>query len=96
MHQCLAIEILQKNDTKLIAVAYSYLQLWPFEVKFSPKNVNFTQSIVHPTSQLWIPVIKNKKNINLNQWFQYQNCTSLIILEENNLFQMCLGVPALI
>ena len=54
-----------KNDTKLITVAYSYVQLWPFEVKFSPKNVN-------------MPVIKNKKNINLTQWFQYQNCTSLM------------------
>ena len=39
-----------KNDTKLIAVAYSWVQLSPFEVKFSPKNVNFTKSIVQPTS----------------------------------------------
>ena len=38
-----------KNDIKLIAVAYSNVQLWPFEVKFSQKNVNFTKSIVQPT-----------------------------------------------
>ena len=41
----------KKNDTKLIAVAYSYMQLCPFEVIFSPKNVNFTKSIVQSTSK---------------------------------------------
>ena len=41
-----------KNDTKLITLAYSYEQLWPFEVKCSPKNVNFTKSIVQLTSNV--------------------------------------------
>ena len=50
-----------KNDTKLIAVAYSYVQLWPFEVKFSPKDVNFTQSIVNPTSNFECRLSKIRK-----------------------------------
>ena len=50
-----------KNDTKLIAVAYSYVQLWPFEVKFSQKNVNFTQSIVTLTSNFECRLSKIRK-----------------------------------
>ena len=55
------------------AVAYSYVQLWLFEVKFSPKNVNFTKSVVQPTSNFECRLSEIGKNVKLNQWFQYQS-----------------------
>ena len=88
--------ILQKNDTKLIAVACSYVLLWPFKVNFSPKNVNFTKSIVQLTFNFKCRLSEIGKILTQTNGSNTKTVPVLYILEENDVFQMCLGVPALI
>ena len=45
--------------------------------KFFTEKYKFYKIHCPADLQLWMPVIRNWKNINLNQWFQYQNSTSL-------------------